>query len=234
MQILVKRKYRVIILLTIVIFVATVTFQLIRAVTAGPATNSNYYVVCISSSDCFINWDSESSTSFTLSTADWPVTIIYYGNAEVDKIKLSYGWPLTGLGNSEYLYIIDDGIGFVDSDRGMKTLTYIDDTVCGIHLGWVYVHVRLYADPERDYDTDPLWGHYVIATSHLDKAPFEDWSGFPSIAEHYALQYAIGMGWNGIIDALNVYNADPTCRFGHNGHHININDGYASIIYVPP
>ena len=231
MKALIKNKY---IVLLIIVSIAIITFQLIKTVTAGPATNNNYQIVCISSSDCFTNWDSESSSAFTPSTADWPVTIIYYGNAEVDRIKISYLWPLTGLGNSEYLYMVDSGVVFVDSDRGMKTLTYIDYAICGVHLGWVYVHVRLYADPQKDYNTDPLWGHYVVATSHLDNAPFEHWSGFPAIAEHYAVQRANSLGWNSNINALYVYNEDPICRFGHNGNHININDGFASTIYVPP
>jgi hypothetical protein len=114
---------------TLIILLVMFAFVLayLEASLAGPATSNNYYTLCIDN-DCFRNWDSSSDIIINASTADWPVTLIYYRHAEVDKIKLSYGWILTGIGNKMYMYMTDDGITwFVDSDRGMKTLVIFSE-----------------------------------------------------------------------------------------------------------
>jgi len=203
---------------------------------AGPALDTNYYALCIdAASDCFVNWDSSSDSTFDPSTADWPVTLIYYGDAEVDKIKLSYGWTLTGFGASMYMLMTDNGITwFVDSDRGMKeAFVFLSPlNICNYTIDAAYVHVRLYANSSTDYNYYPSLGRYVVATSHLDDWPLEDWSGFASTAESVAVAWASQqLGWTVYPDYVNGYNGDD-CRVV--GDHINNNDGMISYIYVPP
>jgi uncharacterized protein (UPF0333 family) len=226
-----SKAYSILILLAILLAFAGLAY--FKESYAGPATPTNYYTLCIGTSDCFKNWDSNSDSIFNPSTADWPVTIIYYGNAEVDKIKIAYSWLLTGFGNSMYMLMTDDGkTWFVDSDRGMKDVFIFLPPLklCGYTIDIAYAHVRLYANPDRDYNVHPDLGRYVIATSHLDEWPFESWSGFASVGEEVAITAALNLGWTVYPNYAYGYNSDY-CRIV--GSHINNNDGWISYIRVP-
>ena len=229
-------KLKISIIILIILSLTLTSYGLInlKASIAGPALSTNYYTLCIDQ-DCFKNWDSNTDTVFGPSTADWPVTIIYYGNAEVDKIKSAYDFDLTGHGHSMYMLMTDDGITwFIDSDRGMKAVFTISPplNICNYTIEKMYVHARLYANPSTDYNYHPGLGQYVIATSHLDEWPWESWSGFASAAEDIVVDWAsVWLNWQVYANYAYGYNAD-TCRIV--GDHINNNDGWISYVYVPP
>ncbi len=201
---------------------------------AGPATSSNYYTLCMGS-DCFKNWDSSSETVFGPSTADWPVTIIYWGYATISKVKDRYDWDFP-FAWKRYMLMTDDGVTwFTASDRGMKTVNVVFDPpqeICNRSIGREYIHVRLYADPSRGYNYHPSLGRYVVATTHIDDWPLEEWAGFAELGEIYALKDARKLGWSVLEDYYYGYNADFRCR--EEGRHVNLNDGFISYVYVPP
>lgn len=99
--------YLTVVLVVFIVFSVLLQFPLNPAYLkslAGPATSMNYYTLCMDS-DCFKNWDSNNASVFEPSTADWPMTIIYWGYAEVDKIKSLYSWRWTGVGDPMYMYM---------------------------------------------------------------------------------------------------------------------------------
>lgn len=90
--------------------------------------------------DSFYNWDFDSQTADS-SNVDWPVTILYHNNAEVDKVKSIY-WGLCGSGSQKYARLNDgnEGTGWVwDEDGGTKN-------PCSCLISGDAEHMRVYAD----------------------------------------------------------------------------------------
>ena len=137
-------------------------------------TTSNLAVLGIAE-DRFYNYDFESDTAAG-NNVDFPVTMVFWGNAEVDKVKsIFFG---TGAIAEKKYEKVDDGYGWVwDIDRGTKGIVYSE------YLnGVVYLYMRVYADSDdRLYNS--YWGYYVIATTHYDDFPDEDWAGWSEYAE---------------------------------------------------
>ena len=147
---------------------------------------------------------------------DWPVGLVFYGNADVNKVKGIY-WGVTLLANPMYAYI-NDGSGWVwDTDRGTKGVVY-----SSYLNSYVYLHMRVYAPNPPDYAHNAYWGKYVIATAHYDQYPFESWSGYSEYAEHDLAQIASQKGYTVFVDWANFYNYEP---YRAEGNHIWLNDG---------
>ncbi len=177
--------------------------------------------------DQFYNYDFTSRV-VSATGVDWPVTIIFTGNASVSKIKSAYrsrGWGNPFV-NTMYGYE-NDGSGFVfAADGGVKTFATKSP------------HMRLYAPGGRLYNS--TWGYYVVATTHYVNAelsrPPTQWFGLSEDAATAAVQTAI-KAWGSKSVTLNTVplgNTQYGEAVGANGErHIWQCDGMATLIRVP-
>lgn len=94
---------------------------------------------------------------------DWPVALVFFGNATINKVKGMLGNEYDKTGSSMYARINDGGKWRWDTDRGRKT------TACpGLPTQpWWARHYRIYADGD-DRLYNPSWGFYVIGSTHYD------------------------------------------------------------------
>ena len=202
---------------------------LLLLLTAGAAsawTAANLQPVT-SAEDQFYNYDFTART-VSATGVDWPVTIVFYGNASVSKVKKAFqsrGWSNPFV-STMYEYA-DDGSGFsFVGDGGVKTFATKSP------------HMRLYAPGGKLYNG--VWGSYVIATTHFDnaelKAPPAQWFGLSEDAATAAVQTAIkAWGSNNVtLNALPLGNAQSGEETGANGErHIWQCDGMATLVRVP-
>jgi hypothetical protein len=166
-----------------------------------------------------------------------PVTMMFYNNAEVDKVKWIYFGPAP-----PYLAVTDhallnDGNGWIwDGDRGTK------ETWWSSELGeLVWMHMRVYAPNPPDYMSNSVWGNYVIGTTHFDQFPFELWYGYNEYAEEFFAWFASTFGfytvYEDFIDFKNCepYRAEPIIHpiLGIPTYYYWLNDGYATVVNVP-
>lgn len=185
------------------------------------ATTSNLTILYIAE-DRFYNYDF-ASRSVSSSNVDWPVGLLFYGNADVNKVKSIYWGRIPA---STMYACIDDGGGWVwDSDMGTKGIVY-----SSYLNSYVYLHMRVYAPNPPDYAYNQYWGKYVIATAHYDQFPLESWSGYSEYAEHHLASIASGKGYAVYVDWAYFYNYEP---YRAEGNHIWLNDGYATAVHVP-
>jgi hypothetical protein len=218
----------------------------------GPATLDNFGLVWLYE-DQLYNWDF-SDTRVDISITDWPITIVFYENATKAKVAealKSRGWS-SWIPVSEMYALINDRDSYTgtnnwfwDKDKGLKKHERIPQSIMEIfaracndpylNSTWDrFIHIRLYANPDTGYIFSPWLGKYVIASTHPDDlymiGPLpiaELWSGLPSYAE-----FKVRSAFNNVrVDAINLYNADWTCRVV--GSHYNLNDGYATLIKIP-
>jgi hypothetical protein len=91
--------------------------------------HGNHTAVCVEGECEYAGWWNYDSVSQDLCGGDpcygdcaWPVTMLFWQNAEIDKVKSWYalnGWTIFGV--SEYERLRDDATNWVwDSDRGVK------------------------------------------------------------------------------------------------------------------
>ena len=190
----------------------------------GAATASNLTILAIEE-DHFYNYDFETQRAVS-TNADWPVTMLFYGNAEVDKVKnMFFGYLIFAAWMHAEL---DDGQGWAwDKDRGTKSSWYSEE------LGRaVYLHMRLYAPNPPDYMDNASWGHYVLGTTHYDAYPFEEWSGYSEYAENDFASIAMYKGYVVFEDWANFYNYEPYDD-SRDPDHVWLNNGRATAVYVP-
>ncbi|WP_218042139.1 hypothetical protein [Infirmifilum lucidum] len=195
---------------------------LLVAVASREATTNNLTVLAIAE-DRFYNYDF-TSQYVSPGSVDWPVCLVFYGNAYVDKVKNIY-WGVTIFANPMYAYL-NDGSGWAwDTDRGTKGVFYSN------YLNqYVYLHMRVYAPNPPDYMGNSYWGKYVIATAHYDQYPLESWSGYTEYAERDLASIASSKGYTVYVDWAYFYNPEP---YRAEGNHIWLNGGYATAVYVP-
>jgi hypothetical protein len=120
---------------------------------ASASTTANLKLVTYGQNS-FYNYDFDSQSA-VVTNVDWPVDMIFYGNASVSKVYNKIGWFWGG--SNEYMRL-NTGSGASWVSAGGRKNTLCTDT-----------HFRLYAPAATGYFTDPVLGHYVIATMHLDK-----------------------------------------------------------------
>lgn len=177
-----------------------------------------------SDGDSFYNYDFLSDSSASSNNVDWPITMLHYNDAEVDKVKdIYYGASIASQKHAR----MNDGGWTWDSDLGTKSGIFWSDS-----LGeYVYIHQRVYAPNPPDYLSNTPWGNYVISSTHYDDYPLEAWSGYSENAEDdFALiasaSYTVFEDWS------NFSNSEPY-REENNGSHIWLNDGFATAVNVP-
>lgn len=121
---------------------------------ASASTTTNLRLVTYGQNS-FYNYDFDSQSAVA-TNVDWPVDMIFYGNASVSKVYNKMGWYWGG--SNEYM-LLNTGSGATWVSAGGRKNTLCTDT-----------HYRLYAPAATGYFTDPVLGHYVIATMHLDRS----------------------------------------------------------------
>lgn len=195
------------------------------ALYADAASTSNLTDLTIDE-DSFMNYDFLSDDDRTDNeNVDWPITMLHYDEAEVDKVKDIYfgtttAWTMYG--------IFDNGGGWEwDSDQGTKSGQVYSEELDD----YVYVHQRIYAPNPPDYLENSSWGNYVLSSTHFDEYPFEAWSGYSEYAEDFfALaasgSYTVSEDWASFSNAESYREED-------NGSHIWLNGGYATAVQVP-
>lgn len=176
----------------------------------------------------FYNYDFDSKSAVG-ANVDWPVDMIFYGNASVSKVYNKIGWIWSG--SSEYM-LLNTGSGATWVSAGGRKNALCTDT-----------HYRLYAPAATGYFTDPVLGHYVIATMHLDKnecgtSPTYGWN--ETAEQTLANRAARVWGANAVQhDAATLPDGTPTTTLlgnlnetGWQGNHYFDNDGLPTLVKV--
>jgi hypothetical protein len=191
--------------------------QLASAWTPSPG---NHQVVTVDS-DRWYNYDAEQEVhSHTVS--DWPITVVFYGSAWVDKVKFTVlGAPFDYPGSTMHQWLQDYPAADIwDDDGGLKTGICDSD------------HIRIYADGD-DYLYNVDYGMYVLATTHKDvnecSSPQHGWSEW---VEDTVARHVRNKGGNYVVsqNCCWMFNPEPD-RWEDN--HFWQSSGYATYIYVP-
>jgi hypothetical protein len=152
--------------------------------------------------DSFWSYDFQTPYSLAPTNADWPVTLIYTKNANVNKIHSSFCCEAGALeAKEQYSTVKDDpGSWTIDSDRGNKNP---NGGPCSSDM---FTHMRVYAPDGRFVNI--AWGQYVIATTHYD---FHECSrnplfGYSEMAEVVWAKRASALGWQVTRDQYHLGN----------------------------
>jgi hypothetical protein len=176
--------------------------------------------------DSFFNYDFNTAAVDAINV-DWPVDIIFWGRASISKVYRKIGWAWSGSNKYER---VNDGTGAVWISSGGRKNTLCTDT-----------HFRLYA-PSIGYLKNPVLGHYVIATAHLDKnecgsSPTYGWN--ETAEANVAARAATVWGTQAVQqDAATMPDGTPTltlfqnAQTGWQGNHYFNNDGSPTLIKV--
>jgi hypothetical protein len=177
--------------------------------------------------DSFQNFDFESKT-VAANNVDWPVDLVFWGNASVSKVYTKIGWAWSG--SAEYERV-NDGSGNVWVTSGGRKNTLCTDS-----------HYRLYA-PSAGYLSNSILGHYVIGTAHLDKNECFGSAtyGWNETAEAKVAARAAAVWGSSAVVANAMFMPDGTPTFllfqnaqtGWQGSHYFDNNGYPTLIHVP-
>lgn len=216
--------------LFVVIIPASVIAGLLAGVVLGDRLNSSAEAATASNlnllyvqEDRFWNYDFNSQT-VSSTNVDWAMSMLFWNDAEVDKVKGIYSSAYPWGGGAKYARL-NDGSGYVwDSDSGIK------DIWCPSYQAQAR-HMRLYADSDdRLYNVS--WGYYVLGSTHKDwqECWFGSQFGWSEETEGIFVNYALNRGYWGQHDWASFYNYEAP-RW--EGNHYWDNNGMASHIYVP-
>lgn len=163
---------------------------------------------------------------------DWPVTLVFRGNASVSSVKLALGRAFPWPGSLQYGLVAQNGAWAWDADAGRKT------RICSLLRP--SNHYRLYALPLVGRLLSPSWGSYVVGTTHQDRGECGPYSvaGWSEDAEAVVANAARALNWQVEEDALDLGNREVArwegARTGpYPGSHFWDNDGMATVIHVP-
>ena len=183
-----------------------------------------------SQEDRFYNYDFNSNVA-AANNVDWAISLVFYNNAEVDKVKNALNPYLPHADNGiKTGGVSDDGGAYqYDGDKGRKV------SPCPPAGEW-FPHYRVYADGDDQlYNTN--YGYYVVGSSHSDyndgcagvEAGYSEW------AEDWVAYWSHQV-WPDRVhqDYGYLYNAEPyRVETSDNRPHIWDNDGYATYVNVP-
>lgn len=157
---------------------------------------------------------------------DWPVSIIFYGNASLEKVKRIFGKAT--LATNKYVFY-DEGRGMVwDADKGVKRRVIFDGP--DGHDRDV-LHVRVFAPPVGYFEGEGEWGRYVIATTHFDfNPPFDNKCGYSEDAEREALRIAESRGYLVFPHCVDLKN---TQKLRSRRLYYWQSDGFAALVRIP-
>lgn len=175
--------------------------------------------------DTMYNYDFDANR-VSSSGVDWPITMMFTGNAEVDKVKQRLVTYLRWYGDSPTgkNMLVNDGAGTSwDSDGGVK------DISCPLS-GQSSRHLRLYAPSNTDRFYNVRFGYYVIGSTH------RDFNECPPIGTRFDGSEAVesfitnGLPYTKYPNARNFYNYEPLRA---EGNHTWQNSGFASEVVIP-
>jgi hypothetical protein len=200
------------------------TFASVGTGAALAATAPNFHVVSYDG-DTWTNYD---VTAPGTQNVDWPVDLIFWGNATTSKVYWQMRWIW---GGSTMYAQVDDGAGPFWASTGGRKNTFCTDT-----------HYRLYADGDG-YLLNTWLGRYVIGTAHLDRnecGPTPSF-GWNETAEANVAARARAVWGAAAVqeDAEFMPDGTPTFILLDNanteiqGNHHFDNDGYPTLIRVP-
>jgi hypothetical protein len=175
------------------------------------------------------DFDSESARS---NNVDWPVSILFIGNATIDKAKSKMdSWTTydSSSGEKKHLRLsnnVDSAWGW-DEDGGKKTIACPGP---GSQARHYRVYSTVNGGEERLYNS--TLGYYVVATTH------SDWNECPPIGKKHGGTDATEMN---MINQTTDNTSTQDHRWGlHNeepwrveGNHQWSHDGWASTISIP-
>jgi hypothetical protein len=172
----------------------------------------------------------DGTASFDAEGHDWPVSLVFSGNASVGRVKAALRRAgLTRRGSTQYLaYRVSGTTARFDGDSGLKGPCDANGTD---------LHVRLYAPAAADRFVDPVFGSVVIGTTHLDRADGcskpPTMFGFSEEAERQVAAIFQKRGWRVQRNHLLLDNAEPYRRDVTDPAHVWWGDGRATVITVP-
>jgi hypothetical protein len=214
---------RTLVAILAVLGTALVTGGATAPATAATACCGNFRLLYFSG-DAIRNYDLLSASARDYNV-DWGVDLLFYNNANINKIKDALNGQYGETGSTMYGRMSDDG-----------GATYVWDTDSGRKKGdcvSVYTHYRIYAVPGQDYMYNPAMGYYLFGTTHhhYEECYPPSQSGYSEDAEWQVntdADNAFGVtnqyGW------ANFYNTEP---YRVEGDHIWDQDGFASYVIVP-
>jgi len=187
--------------------------------------------------DGWYNWDFRSQSQSS-SNVDWPVTIVYYINANINKVKdkLKTIENIGSCGSPINARLSEGGSWQWDQDSGLK-----DD--CGTGSD-VTEHLRVYADGD-DRLYNQFLSYYILGTTHEDDChehgvwPFlschHHWVGYSEVANNHWDSYSDQVaGWDVYPDESNLDNAASFADLHGSGEdHYVFNNGLATLVVVP-
>jgi hypothetical protein len=174
------------------------------------------------------SWPNYDLTGVDMTSVDWPVDLIFWGNASVTRVNSKLGWFWTG---STIYALVDDGAGSTWIGSAGRKNTLCTDT-----------HYRLYADKDGALTNAGL-GNYVVGTAHRDvnECSRTPTYGYNEQAEATVAARARAVWGTAAVQEDAVFLPDGTSTYGllHNagapaeGNHVYDNDGYPTLIRVP-
>jgi hypothetical protein len=189
---------------------------------AGAATTSNLAPIDMGYGQTIWNYDFTQSPG-AWNHVDWAVSVLFYNNAEIDKVKSAFGGAYWMFGSTMYAYMNNGSGALYDQDSGRKTGT----PSC---LGSTR-HYREYAPPSSDrMGYNPDLGYYTFATTHYDHHELcNDWYDDSEGTEADLYNRAVAMGWTAYPNYANFHNYE----WRDEGNHHWRNNGLATYIRVP-
>lgn len=191
---------------------------------AGAATAINLVKLYIRE-DSFYNYDfNEGGQDWN--NVDWTMNMLFWNNAEVNKIKDILYPEFPNWGGAKY-QALDDGAGeWGDSDSGVKSRP-----ACPFYGASAY-HMRIYADQSTDRMYNVDWGYYVIGSTHEDyqECTHDPQHGWTEWVETYFADYLRYLGYAVAEDWGWWYNREPPFW---EGNHYWDNNGYTTATNIP-
>lgn len=203
---------------------------------AAPHESSLSYQRLSVNGDYFLNYDGERNGQ--PATRDWPVTMIFYDDASVNRVKSFYddqrGYNRRG-GTMYEGYKRRVSGNYIaprfDGDKGKKT---------NCDSSGQDNHFRVYGD-YTDRFSDPRYGDFVVATTHIDKGEGEE-SGDPCYGERYfgfsedvegTLADLAKSSYTVHEDYKKLYNKESLYLDTSKDKHYWSNNGYATTVKMP-
>ncbi len=216
------------------------------ASTAKAHGDFGYHFNLIGADDLW-NWDFRSDNNRSWNNVDWPIHMIFWNNATVNRVKGTDGTHridndvFRTTGGPKWARFNDDGFWEYDADSGRKRFN------CKAFADanrWTE-HYRVYADNTHDRNWTAAFGYYVIVSTHFDYDDPEIWGtqcnnaqyGWDELAEenitYYYSSWAGGPQWSARADSVHLHN-NASGDYYHNGNlHRRDSDGNATKIRVP-
>jgi hypothetical protein len=202
--------------------------------------------------DAFLVYDF-SSKSHSRTNVDWPMSVLFYGNASIGTVKNFFDHYLSSTGSPMYAYVDDgekEGGWHWDEDKGRKEGTVLASLppIYEVEEPCKVVgndeHYRAYAPEDDSFFTMGRWGYYVVASIHFDHNECSEgltrWAGDSEQAEHRLSEQArelLGRGSHTVReDYLDWHDGHPTeyVKSATGGiDHYWKSDGQATAIELP-